>query len=215
MKRILCMLLVAVLITVLFVPIALAAAPPYSEQEVFAVDDEPAAIVAVDESDDAVTPEVVTVDTNAINVPTIIIVIAIVVVVFGGLGFLIPYLVKKGVNLSGMLNTTTTALNTADKVMDGLTEYFPEVPAFALIDKVIGWAKKGAEAAEQLYNTSKISAENRKEEATKLVYEYIAAAGIELDDNMRKVVEGSIEAAVFALPQTHTDSNTERYGEIT
>ena len=107
-----------------------------------------------------------------------------------------------------MLVGTGTVLETADTVVDTLQEFFPDVPAFALIDKVIGWAQKGAEAAEQLYKTSKIEEAQRKDEATRLVYEFIAAAGVELDSNMKKIVDGAIEAAVFALPKTHTEQHT-------
>lgn len=137
------------------------------------------------------------------NYMIVLIVIAAVVVVFGGLAFAIPYLIKKGINISGLLTGTGVVLDTADNVVDTLQTFFPEVPAFALIDKVIGWAQKAAEAAEQLYKTSQIEAGKRKEEATRLVYEFIAAAGIELDEDMKTIVDGAIEAAVFALPKTH------------
>ena len=56
------------------------------------------------------------------------------------------------------------------------------------------------------YKTSKIEEGQRKEEATKLVYQFIEAAGIEIDDDLKKIVDGAIEAAVFALPKTHTDT---------
>lgn len=141
------------------------------------------------------------------NVVILLVVLAAVAAVFGGLTVAIPYLVKKGINISGVLTGTGTALDTADTVVDTLQTFFPEVPAFAIIDKVIGWAQKATEAAEQLYKTSKIEAGQRKEEATRLVYEFIAAAGIELDDDMKKIVDGAIEAAVFALPKTNAEPN--------
>ncbi len=139
------------------------------------------------------------------NYMIVLIVIAAVVVVFGGLAFAIPYLVKKGINVSGVLTGMGVVLDTADNVVDTLQTFFPEIPAFALIDKVIGWAQKAAEAAEQLYKTSQIEAGKRKEEATRLVYEFIAAAGIELDEDMKTIIDGAIEAAVFALPKTHAE----------
>lgn len=142
------------------------------------------------------------------NATILLVVLAAVLAVFGGLAVVIPRLVKKGIDISGVLVGTGTALETADTVVDTLQEFFPDVPAFALIDKVIGWAQKGAEAAEQLYKTSKIEEAQRKDEATRLVYEFIAAAGVELDSNMKKIVDGAIEAAVFALPKTHTEQHT-------
>ena len=142
------------------------------------------------------------------NAIILLVVLAAVLAVFGGLAVVIPRLVKKGIDISGVLVGTGTVLETADTVVDTLQEFFPDVPAFALIDKVIGWAQKGAEAAEQLYKTSKIEEAQRKDEATRLVYEFIAAAGGELDSNMKKIVDGAIEAAVFALPKTHTEQHT-------
>lgn len=142
------------------------------------------------------------------NAIILLVVLAAVLAVFGGLAVVIPRLVKKGIDISGVLVGTGTVLETADTVVDTLQEFFPDVPAFALIDKVIGWAQKAAEAAEQLYKTSKIEEEQRKDEATRLVYEFIAAAGIELDDDMKKIVDGAIEAAVFALPKTHAEQHT-------
>lgn len=142
------------------------------------------------------------------NAIILLVVLAAVLAVFGGLAVVIPRLVKKGIDISGVLVGTGTVLETADTVVDTLKEFFPDVPAFALIDKVIGWAQKAAEAAEQLYKTSKIEEAQRKDEATRLVYEFIAAAGIELDDDMKKIVDGAIEAAVFALPKTHAEQHT-------
>ena len=139
------------------------------------------------------------------NINVILVIVAAVLVVFGGLAVAIPVLVKKGINISGVLSDTSTVLTTADTVVDTLQGFFPDVPAFTLIDRVIGWAQKAAEAAEQLYKTSKIEADQRKAAATKLVYDFIEAAGIDIDDTMKKVVEGAIEAAVFALPQTHDE----------
>lgn len=135
------------------------------------------------------------------NMVIVLVVVAVVAVVFVGLIVLIPYLVKKGINISGVLTGTTTVLDTADHVVDTLQEFFPEVPVITVIDKVIGWAQKATEAAEQLYKTSKIEEGQRKEEATKLVYQFIEAAGIEIDDDLKKIVDGAIEAAVFALPK--------------
>lgn len=142
------------------------------------------------------------------NATILLVVLAAVLAVFGGLAVVIPRLVKQGIDISGTLAGTGTVLDTANTVVDTLQTFFPDVPAFAIIDRVIGWAQKAAEAAEQLYKTSIIEEGQRKEEATRLVYEFISAAGIELDEGMRKIVDGAIEAAVFALPKTHAAQNT-------
>ena len=48
------------------------------------------------------------------NMVIVLVVVAVVAVVFVGLIVLIPYLVKKGINVSGVLTGTTTVLDTAD-----------------------------------------------------------------------------------------------------
>lgn len=137
------------------------------------------------------------------NITVIIVEILAVLAVFGGMAFLIPYLVKKGINISGILSGSSNVIAAADQVVETLKGFFPNVEAFAVIDNVIEWAARAAEAAEQLYKASKIEAGQRKAEATKLVYGFITAAGVTIDDNMKKIVDGAIEAAVFALPKTH------------
>ena len=208
MKKVLWLLIVAiVLMSLMFGTVAMAAE---SENCSLSSENESVVINLVEAQNAAADREAAEVFANTTDPPAqmsgttqILIIIAIVIAVFVGLAFIIPYLVKKGVNISGVLTTTNTALGVADMAVDGLKEFFPNVPAFAFIDKIIGWAMKGAEAAEQLYKTSKIAAEDRNEAATKLVYEFIAAAGVELDENMKKVVKGSIEAAVYVLPKTN------------
>lgn len=67
------------------------------------------------------------------------------------------------------------------------------------------------DSAEQLYKTSQIPEEQRKAEATQLVYICLQAAGVDVTEDMKRIIDGAIEAAVYALPKTHeeTDNNTE------
>ena len=136
------------------------------------------------------------------NATILLVVLAAVLAVFGGLAVVIPRLVQKGINLSGVLAGTGTVLDTADCVVDTLKTFLPGNEAIALIDRVIGWAQKAAEAAEQLYKTSKIEEAQRKDEATRLVYEFIAAAGWAVDRVLKiakPLMEGeAVQAALIA-----------------
>lgn len=114
-------------------------------------------------------------------------------------------LTKKGVDVKGAIKDTDTILNTADHVIDTAKYFFPGVPALEAIDKILDVAQKGVNAAEQLYKTSQITEEQRKEEATKFVYNAITAVGVEITEDMKKIIDGAIEAAVFALPKTHEE----------
>lgn len=139
------------------------------------------------------------------NVDILLIIISIVSVAFGVIYGVIPLLTKKGVDVKGAIKDTDTILNTADHVIDTAKYFFPGVPALEAIDKILDVAQKGVNAAEQLYKTSQIAEEQRKEEATKFVYNAITAAGVEITDEMKKIIDGAIEAAVFALPKTHEE----------
>ena len=143
------------------------------------------------------------------NMVIVLVVVAVVAVVFVGLIVLIPYLIKKGINVSGVLTGTTTVLDTADHVVDTLQEFFPEVPVITVIDKVIGWAQKATEAAEQLYTGSGRGAEKKA-----YVVEFLNSKGFKID---AETLDKLIEAAVFNLPDyftisgipADTDSNKE------
>ena len=134
--------------------------------------------------------------------PEFLIAAVTVIVILVGISFLIPHLVKKGINISGILSGTTSALNTADFVVGGLRTLLPETSAFTVVDKVINYAKQAAEAAEQMYKTSVIEAAERKEAATNIVFDCLRMTGLEITDDIKNVVDSCIEAAVFSLPKT-------------
>lgn len=54
-----------------------------------------------------------------------------------------------------------------------------------------------------MYKTSQIPEEQRKAEATHLVYICLQAAGVDVTEDMKKIIDGAIEAAVYALPKSH------------
>lgn len=136
----------------------------------------------------------------------VILVVVIVAAVLLGIALLIPYLIKRGVNVSGAIAGTGEVLNTADLVVDGLIGMFPGQAALTVVDKIIEYAKQAVRAAEQMYKATQIEAEQRKAEATKIIYECLKVADIEVTPDMEKVVTGLVEAAVLALPKTHSEN---------
>lgn len=132
-----------------------------------------------------------------------------VVLVFGALWFLIPFLVKRGVDFGGIFSVANTALDVADMVVDKIKDIVPGIDGLVIIDSIIDYAKKGVEAAEQLYLASKIEANTRKAAARQIVYDCLRLGGIELTDEIRTVTDAMIEAAVLALPKTHMDGETD------
>ena len=119
--------------------------------------------------------------------------------------WLLPRMVKRGIDVSGLLDKASTTVSALDAVTDAVKALSPSLPGLALIDKILDYSGKAVASAEQMYKTSIIPEELRKEEATNLVYKFLEAAGVEITEELRTVVDGAIEAAVFGLPKTHVE----------
>ena len=119
--------------------------------------------------------------------------------------FLLPRLVKRGIDVSGLLDKAAITVSAMDTVTDTLKTLFPATPGLNLIDKILEYANRAVASAEQMYTASQIPEEKRKEEATALVYAFLEAAGVTVTEELKPIIDGSIEAAVFALPKTHDD----------
>ena len=117
--------------------------------------------------------------------------------------FLLPRLVKRGIDVSGLLDKASMTVSAMDTVTDTLKTLFPATPGLDLIDKILEYANRAVASAEQMYKTSQIPEEKRKDEATALVYAFLEAAGVTVTEELKPIIDGSIEAAVFALPKTH------------
>ena len=119
--------------------------------------------------------------------------------------FLLPRLVKRGIDVSGLLDKAAITVSAMDTVTDTIKTLFPATPGLDLIDKILEYANRAVASAEQMYKTSQIPEEKRKDEATALVYAFLEAAGVTVTEELKLIIDGSIEAAVFALPKTHDD----------
>lgn len=117
--------------------------------------------------------------------------------------WLLPRLVKRGIDVSGLLDKASMTVAAMDTVTDTLKKLFPSTPGLNLIDKILDYAYRAVASAEQMYKASQIPEDQRKKEATTLVYAFLEAAGVTVTDELKPVIDGSIEAAVFALPKTH------------
>lgn len=148
------------------------------------------------------------------NINIILLIIAVVAVIAAACAFIFPWLKKRGVNVPSALGVTSGVLDGADTITDILKMAFPASAVVNVVDKVIDYAKIGVQKAEQLYIINTISKDERKEEATKFVYEALEIAGIERTAAIDKIVDGAVEAAVLTLGHMEdTDSNGEGYGE--
>lgn len=60
----------------------------------------------------------------------VLIFVAVVAVVFGIVYLLFPFLIKRGVDLFGIISTAKKILDTSDTVVDAVGELMPNVGAF-------------------------------------------------------------------------------------
>lgn len=143
----------------------------------------------------------------------ILFIVLFAVLVCIGVMLLLPRMVRRGVDVSGLLDKASMTISAMDTVTETLKTLFPATPGLNVIDKILDYAYRAVVSAEQMYKASKIPEEKRKDEATRLVYAFLEAAGITVTDELKPVIDGSIEAAVYALPKTH--DNTPNTSEST
>lgn len=60
----------------------------------------------------------------------VLIFVAVVAIVFGIVYLLFPFLIKRGVDLFGIISTAKKVLDTSDTVVDAVGELMPNVGAF-------------------------------------------------------------------------------------
>ena len=138
------------------------------------------------------------------NLAILLLVAVIVALFFIAVCIAVPWLVRKGINLTGIIAGTGSALDTAGVVIDGIQEFIPENKGLCIIERIIDYAKEAVRAAEQIYLASGMETDGRKKEAYNQVTTALGYAGIELTPEIETIINTAIEAAVFALPKTHT-----------
>ncbi|WP_238886378.1 hypothetical protein [Clostridium sp. YIM B02551] len=116
-----------------------------------------------------------------------------------GMLILAPILNKKGINVEEEFQNTDKILNGIDKVVDVAKMIVPNSPIVNIIDKVQEYAYQGVHAVEQLYISSKLTADERNAAAKDSVHNVLNLLGVEITPEIEKVIDNCIEAEVLAL----------------
>lgn len=143
------------------------------------------------------------------NLRVLIIVLGVTFGIFAAVWLLLPYLIKRGVNVQGALQTAGAGVSTANQIVDALQALLPGNIYLNVADRITDYAMQAVEYAEQLYKTQEIPAEQRKVVATDHVYDILRLVGIEITPEIKRIVDGSIEAGVYVLPKTHQEDEAE------
>jgi hypothetical protein len=149
------------------------------------------------------------------QVEIICIIVAAVGVIFGICGIIFPALTKKGVDTGAILGKVDSGLDIAGKTVDAIKNIAPDTPYISTAEAIIEFSDQGVKKAEQLYQSNQISADARKTEAIQLTKDLLTAAGVTITPQIETIINGCVEAATFALPQTHTVENDARYAAHT
>lgn len=131
------------------------------------------------------------------NMEILAVVLAAGALIFGACSFIFP---RK--NTGKLLETAASGLKAVNSAVDTVMQIAPGIPYIGIVDKIIDYAQIGVEKAEQLYKADQISADARKAEAVQLVKDCLTALNIEITPEVEKLIDGSVEAAVFTLPKT-------------
>ena len=114
----------------------------------------------------------------------------------------LPGLIKRGVDVSGIIEKANITVAALDTVADLAKQLFPSAP-MGVVDKILHYAQEAVRSAEQMYKAGTLEESARKAAATELIYQFAKSAGIEVTDELKPVIDGAIEAAVWMLPKTH------------
>lgn len=134
----------------------------------------------------------------------VLITIISVAIVFGVVAIILfPYLKKKGINIGSALQEIKNLLNDMQSYVNAAKALEPTNKTIKLIDIVGQYAKIAVNYAEQMYISSQLSDDKRKPTAEQYIYEILEKMDIKVDDNVKTIVSGAIEAEVFA---SKTDS---------
>lgn len=131
------------------------------------------------------------------------IIIAVITVGIGGLG--IMFLRKKGITASSMLKTAETGLDSAETIIQMgeslITNKSSKILSFLnILDKLV---LKATKAVQQLYISSQLPAEQRKEKAIEVIKEGLKAFNINITPAIEKIIDASVEEIVldFKTPE--------------
>lgn len=130
------------------------------------------------------------------NTNIIMLIIAILALVIGSGGTWL--LTKSGKNTSAILNTADTVVDGLKTANDTLGKLLPS-PVEVIIDKVLQTAQAGVHAAQQLYDSSQLSEDERKQKAFETAMNLLKLEGYVPTPELEAAVRDAIETGVFVM----------------
>ena len=125
--------------------------------------------------------------------------IALIIVAFFGLAWLLIHLGKKGILGAGDLGTIKQLTHAAYMMMDAMAGVIGENEAHRVFDIIVGLVDKAVFAAENAWYNGEITREERKARCIEILGELLKANGIEMPESIRSVLDSLIAAACEAM----------------
>lgn len=127
------------------------------------------------------------------------IVLGVTFIVGGAVFYGFPKLKEKKIDVSPLMEKAEIVLDGANSVIQVADKILPGNSTVNILKVVEQYAIKGVRAAEQLYLTSKLEKEQRKDKSKEVIYAALTTLGIERTAEIDKIIDGTIEAEVLAL----------------
>lgn len=97
------------------------------------------------------------------------------------------------------IDTAKIVSDKAKDIIDVADSILPNNKVINVLQLVEKWTIKGVECAEQLYNASKLEKEKKNDKSKEQVYAVMKLLNIERTPELEKIIDGTIEAEVFAI----------------
>lgn len=125
--------------------------------------------------------------------------IALIIVAFFALAWLLVHLGKKGILGTGDLGTIKQLTQAADMMMDAMAGVIGENEAHKVFDIIVGLVDKAVLAAENAWYNGEIEKDERKARCIEILGELLDANGVEMPESIRNVLDSLIAAACEAM----------------
>lgn len=128
--------------------------------------------------------------------------LVIIAVVFGSavvIGFVFPYLDKKGINTKAILDDVQKGLQEVKAGLEVIKEVAPSTPQIAVLELIEKYAEIGVEKAQQLYISSQLQGSDRKASAKETITNTLAELNIPISDSLNKLIDDVLESKVLSL----------------
>lgn len=147
------------------------------------------------------------------NIQTLSTVLGIALGISGALFVMFPVLKSKGVQVDKVLEKADTILDGADGVINAAKVIAPQNETVNILDEIEKIAHKAVRSAQQLFISSQLPADKRKEKAKEYALAALKVLKIEVTPELETSIDGSIEDVIFAS-KTPEEIKTQENGAI-